>query len=37
MAQRNARREVSEMVEIDCSMLRVREAVREASVNRSRE
>jgi hypothetical protein len=37
MAQRNARREASVMAEIDRSVSRVREAVHEASVNRSRE
>jgi hypothetical protein len=33
----NARRETSGMAQIDCSVLRVREAVHEASVNRSHE
>jgi hypothetical protein len=37
MARQNARREASGMTEIDRSMSRVREAVHEASVNRSRE
>jgi hypothetical protein len=37
MARRNARREVSGIVEIDCSVSRVCEAVRKATVNRSRE
>jgi hypothetical protein len=37
MARRNERREASGVVEIDHSVWRVREAVHEASVNRSRE
>jgi hypothetical protein len=37
MARRNARRETSGMEKIDRSVLRVREAVHEASVNRSYE
>ena len=37
MARYNARREASEMVEYDHSMLRLREAVHEAFVKKSRE
>ena len=37
MARYNARREASGLVEFDCNVERLREAVHEASVNRSRE
>ena len=37
MGRYNARREASEMVEYDHSMLRLREAVHEAFVKKSRE